>query len=100
MNKSTRFFAALLGCAFLFAFSSLTSVVAQVTDANNANFENADTKDREAAKSQSSPSDSEDGKKVKSGGFEFTIDAEVLCSPVRSQGPNRNVLVLRWNIIS
>ena len=55
-------------------------VSAQVTDANNANFENADTKDRLAAKKKT-----KDEKTVKSGGYEFTIDKEVSCSPVRSQ---------------
>ncbi|QEG22592.1 C1 family peptidase [Mariniblastus fucicola] len=70
--------------ASLFAVTLLGMVsqtaLAQVTDANNETFENADTKDREA-KSQQSPSD----RTVKSGGYEFTIENEVSCSPVRSQ---------------
>ncbi len=58
-------------------------VGAQVTDANNENFENADSKERAVAKSKTDASDN--AKKVKSGGYEFTIDAEISCSPVRSQ---------------
>ena len=57
-----------------------TFVAAQVTDANNASFENGDTKDRVAATKKSS-----EEKTVKSGKYEFTIDTEISCSPVRSQ---------------
>jgi bleomycin hydrolase len=62
-----------------FALFSSSITIAQVTDANNESFENADTKDR-AAKKQAT-----EDKTVKSGGYEFTIDSEVSCSPVRSQ---------------
>lgn len=65
----------------LFAVAIVAGVVsAQVTDANNETFENADTKDRQA----SSKTDRDDNV-VKSGGYEFTLEADVTCSPVRSQ---------------
>jgi len=59
------------------------SGLSQLTDANNETFENADTQDREAKATDSQNSSSD--KTVKSGGYEFTIDSEVSCSPVRSQ---------------
>lgn len=70
-------FASLVAVAFVAAGPVIIS--AQVSDANNASFENADTKDRAVGKTSS------EEKTVKSGGYEFTIDAEVSCSPVRSQ---------------
>lgn len=66
--------------ALFVASVSSTIGLAQVTDANNENFDNADAKDRTAATKKAS-----DEKTVKSGGYEFTIDTEVSCSPVRSQ---------------
>ena len=63
----------------LIALLSTSIVGAQVTDANNESFENADAKDRVAKKKEN------DDKTVKSGGYEFTLDTEVSCSPVRSQ---------------
>ncbi len=76
MKNQLRILATLLAVGL---YSSIA--FAQVTDANNATFENADTKDRAAKKAKS---DSED-KKVKSGGYEFSINAEISCSDVRSQ---------------
>jgi bleomycin hydrolase len=73
----------ILPTAAALCVSSHTISFAQVTDANNESFENADTKDREDAKAKSESSD--DAKKVKSGGYEFTIDTEISCSEVRSQ---------------
>lgn len=80
MKSSLRFtiivFAILLGSSGL-----PTHSFAQVTDANNESFENADTKDRAAKKDEGTAK-----KKAKrKSGFEFTIESEISCSPVRSQ---------------
>ena len=79
MKSVLRNFVASLMAVALVAVGP-TFVAAQVTDANNASFENADTKDRVAATKKSS-----EEKTVKSGKYEFTIDTEISCSPVRSQ---------------
>ena len=78
MKSVLRNFVASFIAVVLLATGS-TIVSAQVTDANNESFENADAKDREASLKSSTE------KTVKSGKFEFTIDTEVSCSPVRSQ---------------
>ena len=79
MKSVLRNFVASLMAVALVAVGP-TFVAAQVTDANNASFENGDTKDRVAATKKSS-----EEKTVKSGKYEFTIDTEISCSPVRSQ---------------
>ena len=72
---------------FLFCVSALlvspTIGLSQITDANNESFENADTEDRK--KADAAKKKAAEPKKAKTGGYEFTIDAEVACSPVRSQ---------------
>ena len=82
MKSSIRIFAALF-----VTFAITTTSFAQVTDANNESFENADTKDRETVvkKADDKKTDDNTDKTVKSGGYEFTLDTEVSCSPVRSQ---------------
>ena len=82
MKSSIRIFAALF-----VTFAITTTSFAQVTDANNESFENADTKDRETVvkKADDKKTDDDTDKTVKSGGYEFTLDTEVSCSPVRSQ---------------
>ena len=73
-------------CFALVAFVvAPVAAMAQVTDANNENFENADTLDRQTSSSDANSKAEAEGKKVTSGGYEFTIDTEVSCSPVRSQ---------------
>ncbi len=68
----------LVGFAFCLGLILLpaNSHAFQVTDANNESFENADTKDRDAKDKTRKP------RKV---GFDFTIETEINCSPVRSQ---------------
>ena len=79
MKSSIRIFAALF-----VTFAITTTSFAQVTDANNESFENADTKDRETVVKKADDKKTDD-KTIKSGGYEFTLDTEVSCSPVRSQ---------------
>ena len=78
-----RFTSCFLFCVSLLVVSP-TAGITQVTDANNESFENADTEDRKK-KADTANKKAVEPKKSKTGGYEFTIDVEVACSPVRSQ---------------
>lgn len=80
--KSSLFLAIATSFVLLPFTASIEPSLAQVTDANNETFENADTADRATKKADPAP---EKKKQKPKTGFEFTIDSEIACSPVRSQ---------------